>query len=206
MFRSRYLLIFLLAGLFTACGSSKFTTIYKPDIERPATFKKVLVAAISGEQLPDSIRQRLEINTVDALAQKGYTGISYFNEFGKSGIELFGEEAAYLFLCEQGVDAVLTVAMVDEKKSLRHPATPKYTSRYYYDRIWSYKGISQQQTSIANPVWEVVLFDLASLEPRGVIVADTKEIPLPDLSVALVNKMTKEKMLRTQKKSTLKAF
>ena len=206
MFKSSYLLILLFTGLLTGCGTSKFTTVYKPDIERPATFKKVLVAAISGEQLPDSMRQRLELNTVDALAQKGYTGISYFKEFGKSGMELFEEEAAYLFLCEQGVDAVLTIAMVDDKKSLRHPATPKYTSRYYYDRIWSYKGIGQQQTSIANPVWEAVLFDLASLEPRGVIVADTKEIPLQDLSVALVNKMTKEKMLRTQKKSTLKAF
>jgi hypothetical protein len=158
-------LLFLIAVI--GCKRLPIQTSWKPVNPQPVIVNKILVAVILPEKdsaLRKSLEEQLSAD-IDAL---GYYAVSSWHEFGRHGLMLPEQEQTYLRLCERGIDAVMTVALVDEGK--QHPAAVnQYSNLAYYNRIWSYRHLHLQDTMPAannnNVYLEALLFDLNRLQP-----------------------------------------
>jgi len=202
----RFQIIFCLCIILYGCTSTHVTTIWKAQHFFPMKYNNILVVGIIKNE-NDSLRRELEKNFVVDLEGLGYHAVSAVHEFGPKGLaDLRGEET-YIRLCNRGIDAVITIALIDKRKEMTsksHKATG-YPGKYYYDRIWGYKNI---QSEFANGYpqsgdyfWETILFDLASLEPQSTIQtrsfnAADAERRSDELLGHVIQKMRKEKILR----------
>lgn len=105
---------------------------------------------------------------------------------------------------------MLTLALVEQPQSTTLAKGPakKYTSAYYYKRIWNYKNISIDTThnvpaTPGSHVWEGILFDLNSLEPRCVLLVkpfdnDDIEKSIARLASELIKKLIAERIIQEQ--------
>lgn len=157
--------------MLPACRSGHITEAWTNDNQVTTRYHKIMVAAVIREE-NDSLRNQVEREMVDRLHALGYNAVSATSEFGPYGLEKLSQEATYLSLCDNGIDAVLTVALVDDSShvNLAKGASRKYTSRYFYDHLWSYrllKPISEQ----SKLYWEMILFDVVSLQPQFAVQA-----------------------------------
>lgn len=148
----------------------------------------------------DSLRAALEKSMVDRLTGLGYTAVSSFDEFGPARFGKLDEEGTYLTLCDSGIDAIITVAMVNPG-TMPEPekgAQEKYTNVFYYNRVWSYRNIPTAASGTFR--WECILFDLVSLEPQSVLQAGDMDITKDTLNSArlsdwFTNRLIKNKVL-----------
>ena len=130
------------------------------------------------------LRRKMETHLVNDLKSIGYYAVSALDEFGESGLAGLEQEATYIMLCNKGIDAVITIALLDRTKEKFYvPARVKYyPNLYYYNRILNYNTIQadlNSSTSMKGEYeettqfsWESILFDLQSLSP--VYTAQTK--------------------------------
>ena len=167
-----------------------------------------------------ALRKDMEVHLANDLKNIGYNAVSALNEFGKGGLANLEQEETYIKLCNKGIDAVITIALLDRKKEkLYVPAKVKYSSGlYYYNRIWNYNTIQADLTSgkgvyeeSTQYTWETILFDLQTFSP--VYSAQTKTFdPASVKSMAheygqlIVANMIKQKVLQLQQKTQVKVF
>jgi hypothetical protein len=123
------------------------------------------------------LRKKMETHFVGDLKAVGYNAVSALEEFGEGGLGGLEQEETYNKLCQRGIDAVITIALLDRKKEKIYvPAKVKYYSNvYYYNRIWNYNIIQADLNSVGSIKggyeentqlsWESVLFDLLTLSP-----------------------------------------
>ena len=139
-----------------------------------------MVVGIVKDSSP-ALRKFIEDSFVQDLRSIGYNAVSALQEFGAKGLTDIEQEATYLKLCNNGIDAVITVALLDKEKERYHtPSRIKYYSGpYYYNRIWSYRHMQAEAIPASHfsnletkYLWESILFDLQTLSP--VYVAQTK--------------------------------
>ncbi len=171
MIRKNSFQLLLILVLFAACSPGRIRESWTNENQSTVPYHKIMVAAVIREE-NDSLRNQVEREAVERLRELGYNAVSANSEFGPYGLEKLSQEATYLSLCDNGIDAVLTVALVDDSShvSLSRGASRKYTSRYYYDHLWSYrllKPISHQ----SKLQWEMILFDVVSLQPQFAVQA-----------------------------------
>jgi hypothetical protein len=121
-----------------------------------------------------TLRTLMETHLVNDLKSRGYNAVSALNEFGKGGLSNLEMEETYIRLCNKGIDAVITIALIDRKKEKYYvPARVKYYSNlYYYNRIWNYNTIqadlasaNREYAESTQYIWESILFDLQTLSP-----------------------------------------
>jgi hypothetical protein len=210
----RIILVFSLLVLLSGCGPQKITTTYRVEPAFPRRYQTILVVAV----LPDAdsmLRKTIETETVVSLTSYGYNTVSAIAVFGPKGLAAAGEEATYLKLCSNEIDAVMTLALVPKGKEIYHPGTSQYihTNNYYYNRIWDYKKM-QPDMVLANPedeyYWESILFDLRTLQATSIIrtrpfTTYNREKINNSLVRMIMKKMTKEKIIR-KRSEKLKAF
>lgn len=210
------ILVLVLVLMVGGCAPPKVALIWKTEQAAPPVYNKILVAGIVREG-NDSTRKEVENEVVTRMNAIGLRAVSSATTFGSAGLRDLGQEATYLALCDSGVDAVLTFALVevDNGSALVKGPARKYTSGYYYDRIWNYHRLSrpgQTGTGTTAFVWEAILFDLNSLEPRGVLQARPfhpveGSSGIAQLAEQVINKMMKERIIRKQRRpEQLKAF
>jgi len=172
----KWIIILFLTGLqLGACTGSRTVTVWKSDRTEPIAYNKIMVAVILHER-NDSIRADLEKEAIVRLETLGYQAVSSIQEFGIGKLRQLDEEATFLSLCDNGIDAVLTFAEVERSNGfrLREETKKKYTNLFYYQRIWNYRntqektipGIGDQTKQLA---WECILFDLNSLQAQSVL-------------------------------------
>jgi hypothetical protein len=199
-----------------SCSSSRVSTIWKSEPANAGKFQRILVVAILRDE--DSIlRKSIETRLTQSLGQMGYQAISAMDEFGTRGLSEGGEENTYLKLCNNGIDAVMTVTLVSktENTSYAKPYSTMYPSQYYYERIWNYREMEFIRTgnyeTSSSYMWESVLFDLAELKAvsavqshsfKGAKLHTTSERFLDQL----VSSLRKQKILRKSNPVKLKAF
>lgn len=165
----------------------------------------------------DSIRLHIEKSIMADLKSIGYNAVSALEEFGAKGLTNLGQEETYIKLCNQGIDAVILVALIDKtkEKQFRTQKSYAYTDRYYYDRIWNYKNIQADLTDSNFAVkseyfWEAILFNLSTLEAESTI--QSVSFHLSENKTAgqfekqVVKKMIKERILKKQDIKTVKGF
>ena len=194
--------------LNSGCSSSKLITAWKSpgSIIRP--YKKIMVIGIVKDSTVD-IRRQMETHLVDDLKTNGFIAVSALEEFGKGGLANLEQEETYIKLCDKGIDAVITVALLDSRKEKIYiPARVKYYSNlYYYNRIWNYNVIQADLISGKGAyeesiqyLWETILFDLQTLSP--VYTIQTKSFDASSLNLmaheqgkVIVANMLKNKVL-----------
>jgi hypothetical protein len=200
------IIILLLIILGYACTPSAIHSSWTPVSRHPATVSKLLIAVILPEK--DSLlRRKLELQFSADLNKMGYYAVSASQEFGKESLMKLEQEQTYLALCEKGIDAVMTIAVLDKVKGENelHGRMRGYSNIQYYNRIWNYKHAYKDEV-LMKPAdgkslfMEVFVFDLKMLQP--VYFADTpsftpgvSETLLMSYARIIFNDMIKSRML-----------
>jgi hypothetical protein len=171
MHTMRLLSFFFCIILFTGCRVSGVKVLWRNAQALPGRYNTVLVAAVTGDA--DSLlRQEIEQKFTSALRKAGYRAFSSRAEYGTDAFRGLDQEETYKNLCDRGIDALFTVALVEINK---HSAAPREIENspitYYYQLIWNYKKQNALLTTIPdtlrqNYCWEVILFDLSTLQPH----------------------------------------
>jgi len=208
------LLICCISISISGCLSKKVFTAWKVQNTLPTTHHKILVAGIVKDK-NDSLKLKIEDELIRNLSELSYNAVTIRSEFGPKGLSDLSQEATFIKLCNNGIDAVLTMTLIDQEKQAADKSGkfPINTSYYYYNRIWNYPTMQADLSKTGSfkklYIWECILFDLYTLEPLCVI--QTKPFtPGKENKAAYINKILdkikKEKILVKQHISPRKAF
>ena len=169
---------------------------------------KIMVVGIINDK-NDSLRAEVEGGLVRYLQELGYNAVSALQEFGPNGLSNLGEGETYMKLCDKGIDAVMTFALLDKLKQTKYRPDKfsSSTSYYYYNRIWNYQKmqaslLETRPTSDTHYLWESILFNLNTLEPLCVIqtrLFKPGHENKTSYRYQVLDKMKKEKILVRQK-------
>jgi hypothetical protein len=127
--------LFLIVG----CSTSRITSSWKAEIIKPRDYKKILVLGLINE--PDrTIREEMEEHMMGDLRDLGYDAVCSCDEFNPKAFENMKETEALAKLSYSGIDAVLTVVLLDKQKEKYYePGRVYYTPyRDYQNRFWGY--------------------------------------------------------------------
>jgi hypothetical protein len=150
--------LLLLAG----CGSSKITTSWKAENITPQKYSKVLVLGLIREN-DRSIQEKMENHFVGDLRALGYNAVSSLNEYGPKAFDKMEEQAAVDKLKNSGVDAVLTIVLLDKEKE-RQYIPPNYSYRFWGYRNARYMRIYEPGYYVTNTkyYWESNFYEMSS--------------------------------------------
>ncbi len=124
-------LAFTLVLIAMGCSSSKITTSWKAENITPQKFNKVLVLGLIKEN-DRSMQEKMENHFVGDLQQLGYNAVSSLQEFGPKVFDKMEETAAIAKLKNSGIDAVLTIVLLNKEKERQ------YIPPNYFNRFWGY--------------------------------------------------------------------
>jgi len=159
-------LLLLAAG----CNTSKITSSWKEKNIVPQKYNKILVLGIIREA-DRSIQENMENHFVGDLQELGYNAISSLKEYGPRVFNKMDEEAAISELKDSGVDAVITIVLLDKQKERKYvPGNMFYSPYgYYYTRFWGYRTalyhrIYEPGYYVTNTkyFWESNLYDMST--------------------------------------------
>lgn len=158
----------LLCLTFLSCNSVRITSAWKLENSDFKKYKKILVLGLIHET-DRSIQQNMETHLVDELKELGYQAISSLSEYGPKAFDKQTEEAALIKLKNSGVDAVITIVLLDKKKEKKYiPSTIYYTPfGYPYSNFWGYRSILYERiyepgyyVTESKFFWESNFFDM----------------------------------------------
>ena len=215
MKRYSSLLIIIAAVVLTSC-SSPYIRITSNKYHFPLNHSKIMTVGVIKDD-NDSIRIGVEKSITADLKAIGYDAVSALEEFGPKGLANLNQQETYLKLCNQGIDAVIIVALIDKTKEKQFSTRRSYTypDAYYYNRIWNYKNIQTDLVDInstekSDYFWEAILFNLSTLEAECTV--QSASFRFSENKIAgqfekqVVKKMIKEKILKKQNIKKLKPF
>lgn len=130
-------LLFVMAS----CNTSKITTSWKSENVNTEKYNKILVIGLIREN-DRTLRERMEQHLVGDLQDLGYTAVSVLKEYGPKAFDNMTEAAVLDTLKSSGVDAVVTIVLLDKAKEKNYvPARVYYTPYgYYHTRFFGYYG------------------------------------------------------------------
>jgi len=166
MKRMQWLILVMLLG---GCTSSRLVYSWmSPDIQ-PRKFNKIMVVALIKDT-DRQLQQQMEMHLVGDLKDKGYEAVSSIGELGPRAFDKMDEDAVLDKLKSNGVEAVMTVVMLDKSKEryyvpgrVIYSPYGLYHNRFYgyyitmYDRIYT-PGYYEVSTRY---FWESNLYDLS---------------------------------------------
>jgi len=168
--------VILFAYIVTVgCSPTRTATVWKNEHAFPGAYNKIMIAAIIDNN-DTALRAVVENRFKENLQSIGYRAVSSLKEFGTTGLRDLGQEDTYRILCDKGIDAVMTLALIDRTGENYTEPKSSYTQpvKYYYQRIWRYKE-RQERFNVAfydstkKYSWEMILFDLSTLQPHSII-------------------------------------
>jgi len=127
-----YLVLLLMAA---GCTTSKITTSWKAKDISPKKYNKILVLGIINDK-DRRIQERMEQHFVGDITDMGYNAISALQEYGPKAFDSLGEKAALEKIKNSGVDAVITIVLLDKQKDEKY-ITPHV---YYSGNFGGYYG------------------------------------------------------------------
>jgi len=133
-------LILLLVAIGLGCSTSRITTSWKSGNTLPRRYNKIMVLGLIREA-DRSSQVNMENHLVGDLKGLGYNAVSSFQEYGPKAFDNMDEEAAVGKIKNSGVDAVLTIVLLDKEKERKYYPGNIYYSPYgyYYNRFWGYR-------------------------------------------------------------------
>lgn len=162
------LLIFLLGG----CSSSKIMHSWRSDAVATGKYNKILVVGLNGDDNL-AMRAKMEDHLVGDLKDIGYQAVSSLNIYGPKAFAKKEEETVVNELKNSGVDAVITIVLLDKEKEKRYVPGEVYYSPYFiYQRnFWGYYHTMYGRiyspgyyTTSTRYFWESNMYDLTTKE------------------------------------------
>jgi len=134
----RYIGFIVMLILFS-CSSSRITSTWKAENIQPKKYNKILVLGLVREA-DRSVREKMEQHLLGDLRERGYNTICACEEFGPKAFENMSEKEALSKLTGSGIDAVLTIVLLDKSKERYYvPGRVTYSPYVIYrDRFWRY--------------------------------------------------------------------
>lgn len=192
-----------------SCSSSRITNSWKSDSIPEKKFNKIIVVSIiAGSDW--AIRDKMETHLVGDLSDKGYTAISAIKEYGPKYFENMNETAVLEKLANSGVDAVVTVVLLDKNKEQYYVPGKVYYSPYsiyqrnfygyyttIYNRVYT-PGYYQVDTKY---FWESNFYDLKNKSLLYSVHTETFdpesiEILAHEYGLLIVNDMSRKAVLK----------
>lgn len=170
MKKIRWAILLVTFLIVNSCATSHITSTWKAHDVTAPNFKKIMVVGIIREA-DRTLRERMEAHLAGDLKDLGYSAFSAFQEYGPRAFKDMSEEEVTKKLAGDGIDAVITIVLLDKQKERyyvpgRMVFTPYYT---YYGHFWGY--YNSLNNRILSPgyyevttkyFWESNLYDLAS--------------------------------------------
>lgn len=154
--------------VITSCSSSRITTSWKETNITPKKYEKILVLALIGE--PDrTIREKMEEHLADDLKNLGYNAVASIDEYGPKAFEDLKEADAISLLSEKGIEAVVTIVLLDKEKEryyvpahVQHSPYAIYQSSFwrYYSTMYGRVYAPGYYTTDTKYFWESNFYDL----------------------------------------------
>lgn len=126
--------------LLMSCGTgSHITSSWKAPNVQPNKYNKILVLGLIREA-DRSIREKMEEHLVGDLKELGYNAICSCDEYSPKTFENMDEKEAISKLNGGGIDAVLTIVLLDKSRERYYVPGRIYYSPYYIyqNRFWGY--------------------------------------------------------------------
>lgn len=128
--------------LFAAmsCSTSKITTYWRSENTEVRKYDKVLVLGLIREA-DRSIQEGMENHFVGDLRELGYNAVSSLKEYGPKAFVNMDEASAITKLKNSGIDAVITIVLLDKRRERYYAPRNVYYSPYgyYYNNFWGYQ-------------------------------------------------------------------
>lgn len=210
---------FALLLMAAGCTTSKITTSWKAENTVPQKYNKILVLGLIREA-DRTLQENMENHFVGDLKELGYNVVSSLKEYGPKAFDKMDEEAALSKLKNSGVDAVITIVLLDKEKERKYVPGNMYYSPYgyYYNRFWGYRStlyhrIYEPEYYVTNTkyFWESNLYDMST--QKLVYSVQTQSFdPVNSESMGheygqmIVKNMVKQNVLQNQGNLTIKPF
>jgi hypothetical protein len=211
-------IIVVLLFLFWGCGPSSYiTSSWKAENVHPKKYNKIVVLGLIREA-DRSIREKMEQHMVADLKELGYNAVCSCDEYNPKAFEGMTEQQAIAKLREAGVDAVLTVSLLDKAREKNYVPGNVYYSPYYvyhhrfygyyrtiYDRIYM-EGYYVINTRY---FWESNFYDmetnqlLYSAQSQSFDPSSTEALS-HEYGQMIVKNMVKNNILTNQKEASLR--
>ena len=208
----------IMVSVLIACSSTRITNSWSADNINQNSYKKILVLGLINE--PDRmIREEMEGHLVSDLLNLGYDAVCSCDEFGPKSFERMGEKDALVRLNNSGIDAVLTVVLLDKEKERYYVPGRVYYSPYsiYHNRFWGYYTTMYERvyapgyySTNTRYFWESNFYDLKKGQELLYSVQSQSFDPESARSLGheyglmVVNDMVKKNLLSKQNKNDLK--
>jgi hypothetical protein len=159
-------LLLLLSG---SCNTSKITTSWKAQNAVAKKYSKILVIGLIREA-DRTIREKMENHLVGDLHDIGYNAVPALSEYGPKAFDNMSETAVLDKLKNSGVDAVITIVLLDKEKEKSYvPARVYYSPyNYYQKRFWGYYDVLSRRiyepdyyVTSTKYFWESNLYDMS---------------------------------------------
>lgn len=164
------MLSLLMSVLVTGCGvTTQITSSWKAENTVQPKLKKIVVLGLIRES-EGSLRERMEQHLVDDLKALGYDAACSCNEYDPKLYDNLSEQQAISKLRNAGVDAVLTIVLLNKIRERYYlPQRPPYSSfEYSQNRFWNYSRFmferihaDEYYLTDTKYFWESNLYDLA---------------------------------------------
>lgn len=158
---------FLLAVLVLAsCSSTKLTSSWKAADAVTKPYHNIMIWGIIPEK-DSGLKAGMESHLVNDLAERGYHAISSFSVFGERSYQKLTEKEIVDQFRNSGVDAVITVVLLDKQKeqlyvppsAVNNPSSYDHIDKYYstvYDKVFS----PGYYVTTINYFWESNFFEV----------------------------------------------
>lgn len=159
------IILFLIVG----CSSSRITHSWKSETVSAKSYEKIMVIGIIKDH-DRNMREKMENHLAEDLKARGYNAVSSLKEYGPKAFDNIDEEGALNKLSNSGVDAVITIVLLDKERERNYVPARVYYSPYIiyqrhfwgyystiYDRIYSPEYYQQVNTKY---FWESNFYDL----------------------------------------------
>lgn len=158
--------VMLVAGLFFSCSNTKLTSSWKASDAVTRPYHNIMVWGILTEK-DSALKADMETHLVNDLADRGYHAISSLSVFGTKSYKKLTEKEIVDQFKNSGVDAVITIVLLDKQKEelyvppsmVNSPANYDHVDKYYsavYDKVFS----PGYYVTTTNYFWESNLFEV----------------------------------------------
>ena len=210
----------LIAILIAGCGTtSSITHSWTKENPESIRYKKIVVLGLlrDNDQL---LREKIEKHIADDLKALGYEAVCSCDEYNPKAFDNLSEEQAINKLKASGVDAVITVVLLDKNREKYYaPGRVQHSPyNYYQNRFWNYSRLifdriyeEDYYVTTTKYFWESNLYNLKtntliysaqsqSFDPNS------KEKLGHEYGQMIIKDMLKKKVLTEKTKGELKAM
>jgi len=106
--------VILIASIMSCGPSSQIISSWKPNNIHPNQYNKIMVLGLINNA-DRTLREKMEEHIAGDLRELGYNAICSCDEFDPKAFEGMDEKQAIQKLTNSGIDAVLTIVLLDNK-------------------------------------------------------------------------------------------